>query len=176
MHTSEGKFKINSPNARFGVIYQTIDEEGIIEAIKVLQEQEDTRDLTFVDLGCGKGRALMVAANLGFKTIIGVEFVHELAETARKNLQKLGLTDAVVVESDAANYRFPESDMVIYLFNPFSAEVMQKVVANLKESLSKKLYIIYVNPQCGPLFDASGFLTPMESVPKRPDIQIWRRS
>ena len=169
------KFKIDSPNARFGAGYQTISEEALVDVIRFLGE--DTHALTFVDVGCGKGRALLVAANLGFKQVIGVEFVHELAVTARKNLAKLSITNATVVEIDAVDYRFPpRSDIVVYFFNPFSEEVMQKVIVNLGESFPRKLYVIYACPQCAGLFDASGLLTRLGSPPKTPDIQVWRLS
>ena len=156
---------------RFGREYQTVDEQVLIDAITALRE--DPQALTFIDLGCGKGRALLVAANLGFQHVIGVEFVHQLAEIARKNLAHRGTANAVVAEGDAAKYRFPNCDMVVYLFNPFSQEVMQKVVANLRESHARKLYVIYVNPECAGLFDASGFLTRLGCPPGRADIQIW---
>lgn len=164
-------FKVNSPNARFGVGYQTIDEQAIIDAIKAIPE--DLHALTFIDIGCGKGKALLVAANLGFKRVIGVEFVHELAEIAKTNLEKMGIANAVVVQTDAAKYRFPNSDMVVYFFNPFQQEVMKQVIANLRESLTKKLYVIYATPMYAVLFDATGFLTRLGCPPGRPDIQIW---
>ena len=43
-------------------------------------------EFTFVDLGCGKGRALILAAQFPFKTIIGVDFVLSFVEAARKNI------------------------------------------------------------------------------------------
>ncbi|MGH3165366.1 MAG: hypothetical protein ACRDN0_05660, partial [Trebonia sp.] len=63
-----------------------------------------------------------------------------------------------MLERDAADYRFPEGDIVLFLFNPFSQEVMSKVIANLGESLARKIYVIYFAPVCAALLDASGFL------------------
>lgn len=166
------KFQISSPNRRFGFSYQATDEKELADAVNFLHE--DPQNLTFIDLGCGKGRALLGAANLGFKQVIGVEFAHELAEIARKNLAKMRIASAVVVQTDAAEYRFPNSDMVVYLYNPFLQEVMQKVVANLRESLSGKLYVIYKVPKCAAIFDTSGFLTRLGSPPARAYIQIWK--
>jgi len=166
--------KISSPNARFGTAYQTIEEQATVDAMRALRD--DPHVLTFIDLGCGKGRVLLVAANFGFKQVIGVEFSHELAEIAKKNLRKMGIANAAVVQTDAAKYRFPDSDMVVYLFNPFSEEVMQTVISNLRESLAKKIYVIYVNPRCARLFDNSGFLTRLGCPPARPGIQIWSAS
>jgi len=164
-------FKISSPNARYGVAYQSIGEEALLDAIGALRE--DPHFLTFVDLGCGKGRALLVAASLGFKQVIGVEFAQELAEIAKENVTRLRIANAVVVQTDAAKYRFPNTDMVLYLFNPFSEEVMQKVIENLKGCVTRKLYVIYVVPVCAGLFDACGFLTRLSCPPGRMDILIW---
>src|SRR5438105_11506431 len=52
----------------------------------------DLSRLTFIDLGCGKGRALMLAAEHPFRRIIGVEFAEPLVATARANIQHLGET------------------------------------------------------------------------------------
>jgi SAM-dependent methyltransferase len=114
---------------------------------------EDPGSFDFVDLGCGKGRVLLVAANLGFKQVIGVEFARELAEIANQNFTKMKVTNAAVVHADAAEYQFPDSDLVVYLYNPFLPQVMKKVVANLKRSRAKRLFVIYSVPDCGSLFD-----------------------
>lgn len=165
-------FEITSPNAIFGVKYQATDEQELADAVGYLQE--DPHDLTFIDLGCGKGRALLVAANLGFKRVVGVEFAHELAEIARKNVSKMHVVNAIVLEVDSAEYRFPDSEMVVYLYNPFSQEVMHKVVANLRASTSKKLYLIYNTPECGAVFETSGFLTRVGCPPATPHIHVWK--
>jgi SAM-dependent methyltransferase len=164
-------FTIDSPNARFGVRYQPSDEQELAAAISFLPE--DPRNLTFIDLGCGKGRALLVAAQLGFKQVIGVEFARELVDIARNNLVNLRIANAVVVESDASEYRFPGGDMVVYLYNPFSEEIVRKVIANLSKFASKKLYVIYTASEYPALFDQSGFLTRLGSPPERDYIQIW---
>ncbi len=73
------KFHIRSSNRSFGFCYQPTDEKELVDAVNFLSE--DLRAFTFVDLGCGKGRALLVASNLGFEQVIGVEFARELNET-----------------------------------------------------------------------------------------------
>jgi predicted RNA methylase len=168
------KFKIDSPNARFGVRYQATDEQMLVDAVSFLPEPPQS--FTFIDLGCGKGRTLLVASKLGFRRVIGVEFARELANIARTNLAKMGFADAVVVDADAADFQFPQTDMVVYLYNPFSIEVMRKVVTNLRESNAKRLYVIYRTPECADLFDSSGFLDRLGSPPGRQDIQIWKAS
>lgn len=165
------KFKIRSPNALLGVRYEATNEQELVDTIKFLHE--DPQTFTFIDLGCGKGRTLLVASNLGFKQVIGVEFALELVEIARSNLAKRQIDNVVVLHADAADFHFPNSDTVVYLYNPFSEEVVRKVVVNLRESRSKKLYIVYKNPQCAEVFDSSDFLRPFGCPPSAPYIHIW---
>lgn len=165
------KFKIRSPNARFGVRYEATQESELVHAISFLCE--DLKAFTFIDLGCGKGRAVMIASGLGFRKLIGVEFVYELVEIARNNLAKLKIENAVVLHADAADFGFADCNTVVYLYNPFSHEVLEKVISNLKKCFGKKLYVIYKNPQCGKVFELSGFLRRLGSPPKAAHMQIW---
>jgi ribosomal protein L11 methylase PrmA len=165
------KFNICSPNARFGTRYEATTEQELTSAVGFLQE--DPNKFTFIDLGCGKGITLIVAAMLGFKKVIGVEFAPELVEVAKKNLTKMHISNAVVLNSDAADFSFPQGDTVVYLYNPFSEKVMRQVVTNLGQACSNKLYLIYKNPQCADIFEASGFLKRFGCPPAAPHMHIW---
>ena len=108
----------------------------------------------FIDLGCGKGKVLLMAAQFPFRQIVGVEFAPELAELARKNVTTYrGLAQVrqrvEVRTEDAADYEFPLSPLVIYCFNPFSERVMRAALSNLERSLWqhwRETYLIYANP------------------------------
>jgi SAM-dependent methyltransferase len=165
------KFKIRSPNACFGSRYEVTQEQELADSVNFLKE--DLENFTFIDIGCGKGRTLLVAAKLGFKQMIGVEFAGELVEVARTNLAKRQIANAVVLHVDAADFDFPDSNLVVYLYNPFSQEVLRKVVANLKAGCSKRLYVIYKGQQCAEIFDSSSFLRRFGSSPTARHIQIW---
>jgi hypothetical protein len=71
----------------------------------------------------------------------------------------MGVSNASVIHADATEFSFPDGELVVYLFNPFTEEVMRKVVTNLQNSPAKKLYVIYTNPVCAGVFDSSGFLS-----------------
>lgn len=165
------KFKIQSPNARFGTRYEATQELELEHAVAFLCE--DLKAFTFIDLGCGKGRAIMIASRLGFGKLIGVEFVEELAEIARGNLEKLKIGNAVVLHTDAADFHFPDCNTVVYLYNPFSQQVLRRVLSNLQKCFGKKLYVIYKTPQYGEMFDSSGFLKRFDSPPRAPHMQMW---
>ena len=130
----------------------------------------------FVDVGCGKGKTLMVAARLGFRSVVGVEFAPELAAIAAANIRKVGIGNAAVVEGDAAAFTFPDDPLVVYFYNPFSREVMQQVIANLARSRAPRVYVVYKNPTYADVvLDASGFLERLGPLVKAANIQMWRK-
>jgi SAM-dependent methyltransferase len=100
--------------------------------------------VTFVDLGCGKGRALILAHEAGFRDLIGVEMSPKLAAAARSNLQRLGIA-ANIADGDAAQYPLPDVPLVVHMYNPFGASTMKGVVEKLRKH-GFPLYVVYVNP------------------------------
>ena len=127
------------------------------------QLPKDTRN-HFVDIGCGKGRALCMAAHQGFKHISGLDFSKKLCDIAIKNLQKTkkkltGFTSNVV-NNDAFYYEIPDDTDCIFFFNPFEEIIMSGVVDNIFKSLElnpRKIKIIYVNPIDKHLFLQAGY-------------------
>jgi SAM-dependent methyltransferase len=166
------KFTIGSPHARDGVRYQPTDERDLAASVELLEG--GTARYAFVDLGCGKGRALLVAARLGFRRLVGVEFAAELAAIARENLRRVGVANAVVEHADAADFRFPDEDLVVYLYNPFSDAVLRRVADNLRRCASPRLYVVYNLPLHAEVLDACEFLEPMAS-PAGHNVRLWRR-
>ncbi len=119
-------------------------------------------EATFVDLGCGLGRALIVAGEFGFKRIVGVELSPDLLAGARANLEIVRrrfptLPPIDLIENDAGNYVFPPGPLVLYLFNPFHPPVLRRVVTHLREALRmepRPLHLVYLAPDHAGLFDA----------------------
>lgn len=159
------RFQIPYDSARFGVAYGSPAEARIKEALDYVP-----RHTTLVDLGSGKGRALIVAARMGFRRVIGVEFVAELADISRRNLA-ITSAKAEVVLADAGEFPLPQGPLCIYLYDPFSARTMGRVAAQL-EGRPSETWVIYLNPACEPgcaeLFDAI-----MDRVVERPGLIIW---
>ncbi|MBE5317349.1 MAG: class I SAM-dependent methyltransferase [Xanthomonadales bacterium] len=108
---------------------------------------------SFVDLGCGKGRVLLMAAGLPFARIIGVEYSPALSEIARANLDRYrGPRRARRLEvqtGDAGDYTFPDGDLVVFMYHPFDEVVMARVVARLSASLRaapRRALVLYFKP------------------------------
>jgi len=106
---------------------------------------------TFLDYGCGKGRAVVAAATLPYRRVIGVEISAELLGAAKRNVALMRSKRAQSVDlthADAAKYRVPDDVNVIYFFNPFKGQVLQAVVGEILNSsrrAPRPIYIIYFN-------------------------------
>ncbi|MGA8775208.1 MAG: class I SAM-dependent methyltransferase [Terriglobales bacterium] len=116
----------------------------------------DFREFTFIDIGSGKGRALLMAAEYPFRRIIGVELISELHRSAEENIAvwraqspapQMAAIDALCM--DAREFVFPETPLVIYLFNPLPEAGLRQTVLNLEESWKRTpraVWIVYHNP------------------------------
>jgi 16S rRNA G966 N2-methylase RsmD len=119
----------------------------------------------FLDIGCGKGRAMAIAAYHGFKKITGIDISKEFVEATKTNLgavqQKFPLVNFEVALQDAFYYRIPADVSVIFIFNPFDEVIMSGVVENILVSQEKNprtIRVIYINPLYENLFLNSGFV------------------
>jgi len=126
----------------------------------------DFSEFTFIDLGSGKGRTLLMASDYPFRRILGVEIFAALHEIARENLRlyKSESQKCFAMESfcgDATRFSFPGAPIVLFLFNPFPEAGLRMVMANLERSLREQprtVYVVYHNPVLGHMLDESAVL------------------
>ncbi len=147
---------------KHAVRYQTALVEvfmDILNGLTISYEQ-----YLFIDLGSGKGRALLLASKFPFKEIIGVELSESLHNIANQNINiykdKLQQCDNIrSICSDVTNYKIPSNENIIfYLFNPFDEYIMRLVLVNIEESLNglcNDVFIAYLKPLYRNLFDQS---------------------
>ncbi len=122
---------------------------------------------TFVDLGCGKGRALLLAAEHPFREVIGIELNPDLAAIARSNLTAASsksdpLAPVRLIEGDALETTLPNSPTVLFLFHPFEAPAMRRLLRLIETQLPKRsghLDVLYVNAEHAVLFERSPAFT-----------------
>ena len=108
---------------------------------------------TFVDLGAGMGRAMLLAAEYPFRAVVGVEFHPLLARICRRNLALWRAAERArapmrLVCADAAEFDLPAGPCVVFLFNPFGAPVLRRLLRNWSQSFAGRegqLDILYVN-------------------------------
>ena len=135
---------------------------GITEEIFKKLQPENLNN--FVDIGCGKGRLMCIAAYYGFSKVAGIDFSKELCNAAIKNLEKTKRKFPYllyqVINNDAFYYDIPREADCIFMFNPFDEIIMKAVIKNIdqhKKNLSKDLFIVYLNPVYKKLFLDKGY-------------------
>jgi len=125
---------------------------------------------TFVDLGAGMGRVVMLAARRPFRAVIGVEISPALVEIARENLTTMrdpqrAARDVKFVVADAAEYVFPRGDLVVFMYNPFRGPVLDGVLTNLRAAAaSREVVLLYHTPVERDAIDATGAFTPLADL------------
>lgn len=159
-----GALDIPEGMVKHAVQYQTAIVEVFLDILKSLTISFN--NFFFIDLGSGKGRALLLASQYPFKEIIGVELSPYLHGVACRNiaiyqddLQQCGNIHSVC--EDVMNYKIPHEKIVFYLFNPFDKHVMSELFLKIENSFNKyprDMYIAYLKPMHRDIFDKAYFL------------------
>ena len=136
--------------------YHAVNPMIFDRAIKVVSKlaPDCTQKGTFIDFGCGKGRALLLASKYEFPTVVGIEFstvLHDICETNLATFEnKQGLLNLFELHlGDAAKYRIPDDSTVWFWFNPFDSVTTRCVAKNMTASLERNprdAYLIYARP------------------------------
>lgn len=108
---------------------------------------------TFVDLGAGMGRALLVAAQFRFRAVEGVEIHPTLAQIARRNLSLWRSAGRALAPMkmhcrDVVDFKIPDGPCVLFLFNPFGAPVFKRLLARWAKAFvgrEGQIDLLYVN-------------------------------
>ena len=143
--------RLNNEHWRDGLDHIAADPAEFAAAIESLEV--DLSAFTFIDLGSGKGRALLLACDYPFRQIIGVEFAEPLVQAARANFQRIGesrdVSRVTVIHADALEYDLPNVATILFLYNPFGSSIMQGVAKRARASLlgaPRNLIVVYLNP------------------------------
>jgi tRNA1(Val) A37 N6-methylase TrmN6 len=139
---------------------------------------------TFVDVGAGKGRALLLAAELPFRKVIGVELNEALARIAQRNVtpwKRIARSRAKirVIYEDAAEFQWPGTPLLIYLNNPFDCALVELLASQIAAAAASGpglVDLLYVNPACADALTSHGVFKllwgaqiQMDEVDKRAD-------
>jgi SAM-dependent methyltransferase len=132
---------------------------------------------TFVDLGAGRGRAVLLAAELGFGRVLGIELDPDLAAEGAENVRRWRTgrrgrhSDGQVVDvvaGDAAGFTPPDGPLVIALFNSFGATTLKLLLGRLCEEQrgdAAPLFLAYINPVHEDTFEEFPRLVPHSRAP-----------
>ena len=132
--------------------YQPIESPLFQEMLNALGI--DYSQFTFIDIGSGKGRPLLMASEYPFRRIVGVEFLPELHAIALENVRKFPDAQKKCKQiearlTDATTFEFPSEPLVVFMFHPLPESGFRKVIANLVASIRENprpVWLIYANP------------------------------
>ncbi|MEJ7625383.1 MAG: class I SAM-dependent methyltransferase [Ferruginibacter sp.] len=152
-------------NAGIDITHATIYMPASYDMLENIFNQLDCESVKhFIDIGCGKGRVLCVAAHFGMKKISGIDFSKEFCARAKLNIEKVKTNlphlQYKIHNNDAFYYDIPPDADCIFFFNPFDKVIMSGVINNINTSLEeypRAMTIIYLNPMSKELFIAIGF-------------------
>lgn len=114
----------------------------------------------FFDIGCGLGRALVVAAAKGFEQCRGIDINAGLIAAANQNIKDSTLTHKLisVQTADATEFSYPKEGQLYFLFNPFNAEVLEACLRKIRDCGTERNYFLYMNPLHKQVFEDLGYI------------------
>ena len=139
----------------------------MIESLMQVTPKINLPEFTFIDIGSGKGRVLLMASQYSFRRILGIELLPELHRVAKENISKYksDSQQCFAIESllgDACEFAFPPEPTVLYLFNPLPESGLVRMIMNLEQSLRENprpVFVLYHNPLLERVVTRNGVIT-----------------
>jgi SAM-dependent methyltransferase len=135
---------------------------GWLTLLRIFRRLDIRPDDALLDIGCGAGRAVLVASLFRFRRVVGVEMAAPLLATARRNVRRSRLRRLAPIElisGDARSFVTPDDITVIFLYNPFAGEVFEAAMTQIHASFERtprSMRLVYVNPKEHVFLAASG--------------------
>ncbi len=117
----------------------------------------------FLDVGAGKGRAMLVASEYPFLRVEGIELNAKLANIARRNIsrwestpQSEMLAPLLLHQDDATRMPLPQEPLLAHLFHPFEDRLLRRFLRHVEKDLTahpRPLDLFYVNAEHDSLLD-----------------------
>lgn len=117
----------------------------------------------FLDVGAGKGRAMLLASQFPFLRVEGVELNPVLAAIATANislwhndLQADALSPLHLHHTDATTHPLPPDPTLAFLFHPFELPILRRFLRHIEASQTAHptpFDLLYANAEHGSLLD-----------------------
>lgn len=108
---------------------------------------------SFVDVGSGKGRAVLLALGYPFRRVVGVELDPRLHDVAARNVVRYrgprACPSAELVCADATRTPLPPGDVVLFFYHPFEGPLLERFLDHLEASArapKRRLLLVYSHP------------------------------
>ena len=144
-------------------------------------------DYHLVDLGCGKGRTLLIGAEYPFRAITGIELSPISVQIAANNLSRARrlvpkCTVVDVRQENAVDFTIPEGNLFVTLYNPFLGKTFQQCIEHLHRAAlaepARQIWLAYINPWfCEETLEQSGYFRRVQQyrpIPRQWAWSLWR--
>ena len=140
---------------------------------KIINIDNSVLNSEFIDIGSGKGKALIIANKLGFINGTGYEINSDLCEIGNKNLQLVKASKFKILNQNAVNPKIIPDFRVCYFYNPFNKQMTKKFIKIIEGKKSKnKKFLIYINPLYSYLLKENWILLEQYNVGTQL-VEIW---
>jgi hypothetical protein len=160
------RLRCGHPNDSFISAYFGTPPSRFVNAIERWRATPDTPSpglYRFADLGCGKGRVLLLASRMPFREAVGVELNPRLADIASANLsrwreQQEITTPTTVLCADAVSSvpKLLDGPTLLYLYHPYELSVLRELLTAVvarQAALTGPVDLLYLYPAVGTTFD-----------------------
>ncbi len=126
--------------------YAVSREMGIPDVCQYLVENYPQSRI--LDIGCGKGGAMIALRDFGFETVDGIELLDELCEIARSNLRTMDM-DCHVFECGGDVFEHYDDYDLYYFYNSYKGDTLDRTMGLIESSAEKrrrKVIFVYADP------------------------------
>jgi len=105
-----------------------------------------------LDIGCGVGRVICVAAQYPLYRVVGIDIDERCCALAERNVHNLRSCTIrpEVICMDASVYKVPDDITIIFFYNSFRGDQLRSMLGNVIESYDRaprRIRLIYANPR-----------------------------
>jgi SAM-dependent methyltransferase len=172
---------IPDPYKAHAVKYQPVKIVVFLDAMSSLPIR-NWGDFAFVDYGCGKGRALLLATRFDFGRIVGIDLSAKLTSIARRNSDRFvggrHKPQIDIQTCSSVDAELPSRPSVYFFYNPFDEQVMSETLRCIDELLVEidcDAYALYINPRYKDVFPAYGFRLISSGMKCSDEWMVWHR-
>jgi hypothetical protein len=147
--------KVSELTAYYGVAPSIL--HGLLDIWLQRTSPQPIEQTVFLDIGAGKGRALLLASQFPFLRVEGVELNPDLASIANANislwsndLRSEALSPLTLHHADATTHPLPPEPTLAFLFHPFELPILRRFLRHIETSISnnpRPFDLIYANAE-----------------------------
>jgi SAM-dependent methyltransferase len=149
------KAKVEELTAYYGVAPSIL--HGLLDIWLHRTNPQPIEKTVFLDIGAGKGRALLLASQFPFARVDGVELNPILASVAQSNIslwdkdiEADALSPIVLHNADATRHLLPREPTLAFLFHPFELPILKRFLRHIERSIAlnpRPFDLLYANAE-----------------------------